>query len=132
MSYNVLIVDDSSIVRAIVKKSLSICGIEIGTVFEASNGREALAKLEAEWIDIVFADINMPEMSGVEMVAKMAEDNLLVNIPVVIISTERNQAQIDELKRQGIRAYIKKPFRPEVLRDVVQYVLSDRGGDHGS
>jgi two-component system chemotaxis response regulator CheY len=132
MSYSILIVDDSSIVRAIIKKSLSICGIEVGTVFEAANGREALATLAAEWIDIVFADINMPEMSGVEMVAKMAEDNLLVNIPVVIISTERNQAQIDDLKRQGIRAYIKKPFRPETLRDVVQHVLSDRGGDHGS
>jgi two-component system, chemotaxis family, chemotaxis protein CheY len=132
MSYNILIVDDSSIVRAIIKKSLAICGIEIGSVYEASNGREALAKLSAEWIDLVFADINMPEMTGIEMVAKMAENNLLDSIPVVIVSTERNEAQIEELKKQGVRAYIKKPFRPELLRDVVHHVLSNPGGDHGS
>jgi two-component system chemotaxis response regulator CheY len=88
--------------------------------------------LSAEWIDIVFADINMPTMNGIEMVEKMAEDNLLVSVPVVIVSTERNQEQIDELKKRGVRAYIKKPFRPENIRDTIQEIMSSKGVSHES
>jgi len=132
MSYKVLIVDDSSIIRAVVKKSIAMSGLEVSEVHEASNGVEALQILTSEWIDIVFADLNMPEMNGVEMVEKMSEDNLLVSIPVVIISSEQNQAVIDSLKRRGIRAYIKKPFRPESFRDVVTDVLeASTGGCDG-
>jgi two-component system chemotaxis response regulator CheY len=132
MSYNILVVDDSAITRSIVKRALSLCGLPLGAVYEAANGAEALAKLSEEWIDIVFTDINMPEMNGVEMVNKMAEDNLLVTVPVVIISTERNQEQIEALKKTGIRAYLKKPFKPENIRDVVQDILSAKGGVNGS
>ncbi len=64
MSYRVLIVDDSSVVRHMVRRALSIAGIEADPVFEAGNGQEALAVLRENWIDIVFADINMPVMSG--------------------------------------------------------------------
>ncbi len=84
--------------------------------------------LSGQWIDIVFADLNMPEMSGAELVKKMAEDNLLVSIPVVIVSSERNQERIDELRQLGIRAYLRKPFRPESFREVVQEVLGPAQG----
>lgn len=128
MSYNVLIVDDSSIVRSVVKKSIGMSGIEVASVFEAGNGREALEVLNKEWIDIVFADLNMPEMNGVELVEKMSEDSMLVSTPVVIISSEQRQAKIDALKARGIRAYMKKPFRPEGFKDVVCSILGE-GGD---
>ncbi len=123
MSYNVLIVDDSSVVRSVVRKSIEMSGIVVDKVFEAGNGKEALTVLDAEWIDIVFADLNMPEMNGVELVEKMSQDSMLVSTPVVIISSEKRQAKIDELKKRGIRAYIKKPFRPESFKDVVTEVL---------
>lgn len=129
MSYNILVVDDSDIIRAIVKKSIAMSGLEVGQVFEAGNGVEALKVLGQNWIDIVFADINMPEMNGMELVEKMSEDHMLVSVPVVIVSTERNQSRIDELKQRGIRAYIKKPFRPENFRDVVNDVLGALGGE---
>lgn len=124
MSYSVLIVDDSSIVRAMVRKAIAMAGLEVGEVHEAANGREALQKLAAHWIDIVFADLNMPEMNGVELVEKMSQDSTLVSIPVVIVSSEHSQARIDDLKKRGIRAYIKKPFRPEGFKEIVEGLLS--------
>ena len=125
MSYNVLIVDDSSVVRTVVRKTIEMSGIEMASVHEAANGKEALEVLNKEWIDIVFADLNMPEMGGVELVQKMSEDSLLVSTPVVIISSERREKRITELKERGIRAYIKKPFRPESFANVVTKVLKD-------
>jgi two-component system chemotaxis response regulator CheY len=123
MSYRVLIVDDSSVVRSIVRKSIEMSGVEVSEVFEAGNGKEALEVLDKEWLDIVFVDLNMPEMNGVELVERMSQDSMLVSTPVVIISSEHRQDKIDELKSRGIRAYIKKPFRPESFRDVVTDVL---------
>jgi two-component system, chemotaxis family, chemotaxis protein CheY len=134
MSYAILIVDDSAIVRKMVRKSVGMSGIDVGTIYEAGNGREALAVLAANWIDIVFADLNMPEMNGMELVEKMAEDSLLVSTPVVIVSSEQSETRIAELKSRGIRAYLKKPFRPEGFRAVVHDVLGgadpSRGGSH--
>lgn len=132
MSFAVLVVDDSSIIRAMVRKSIAMSGIDVGQLHEASNGREALEVLASNWVDIVFADLNMPEMNGTELVAKMAEDSMLVSTPVVIVSSEHSDARIEEMKRRGIRAYIKKPFRPENFREVVTEVLGpQKGGSHG-
>ena len=130
MSYNVLVVDDSQIVRSVVKKTIGMSGIEVATIFEAGNGKEALEILNREWVDIVFADLNMPEMNGVELVEKMSEDSMLVSTPVVIISSEQRQAKIDALKARGIRAYMKKPFRPEGFKDIVCDILGE-GQGHG-
>lgn len=123
MSYNILIVDDSKIIRSIVKKTISMAGLEVGELHEAGQGLEALECLNKNWIDIVFADINMPEMNGVELVKKMSEDNMLLSIPVVIVSSERSPERIEELKKHGIRAFIKKPFNPENFKSVVDDVL---------
>jgi two-component system chemotaxis response regulator CheY len=123
MSYTILIADDSAIVRTMVKKSIGMAGLPVGKVFEAANGKEALEVLASNWVDIVFADLNMPEMSGSELVEKMSQDAMLVTTPVVIVSSEQSQVKIDELKAKGIRAYIKKPFRPEGFREVVDEVL---------
>lgn len=123
MAYNILLVDDSETVRAIISKTLQLAGITTGRIFEAGNGQEALDLLGREWIDLVFADINMPVMSGVEMIEKMYQDGLLQTVPVVIVSTEGSKTRIDELKAKGVRAYIRKPFTPEAIRKVVEEVL---------
>ncbi|MDD5308939.1 MAG: response regulator [Deltaproteobacteria bacterium] len=123
MSYSILIVDDSATIRSVIKRSIGMTGIDVGAVHEAANGLEALEVLGREWVDIVFADLNMPEMNGVELVERMFEDSMLVSTPVVIVSSDHNQRTIDGLKERGIRAYIKKPFRPENFRDVVGEVL---------
>ncbi len=123
MSYTILIADDSAIVRTMVKKAVAMAGLDVGQVHEASNGKEALAVLGRTWIDVVFADINMPEMTGTELVRRMKADPALASTPVVIVSSEQSQARIDELKAGGARAYLKKPFRPEQFREVVENLL---------
>lgn len=128
MGYNILIVDDSKIIRAMVKKNIEMAGLPVASIHEAGNGEEALAVMADAWIDVVFADIHMPRMNGIEMVERMSADNILVSIPVVMVSSDRSQAHIDRLNNLGIRAYIKKPFRPESFRDVVADVLETMGG----
>lgn len=125
MAYNILIVDDSAIIRAVIKKTLKLAEVPVNELHEAENGKVGLEKLKDNWIDLVFADINMPVMTGIEMVDKMAEEGLLKTVPVVIISTEGSKARIEELLNKGIRAYIRKPFTPEVLRDVVKEVMEE-------
>lgn len=130
MSYTVLIADDSAIVRSMLKKALAMAGLDLGQVHEAANGKEALAILGANWIDVVFADINMPEMTGVELVRSMKADPALAATPVVVVSSEQTQARIDEMRRWGAKAYVKKPFRPEQFRAVVEELLGPKGEGH--
>lgn len=123
MAYNILVVDDSKIIRKVVGKTLHLTGIDIGEIFEAENGQEALEQLADNWVDIMFADINMPVMTGVEMVDRMASENMLDATPVVIISTDRSVTRMEELLAKGVRAYLNKPFTPESVRDVIIDIL---------
>ncbi len=123
MGYNVLIVDDSMIIRKMVAKTLGISDLDISEYYFAENGREALKQLETHWVDIVFADINMPVMNGMEMIEAMGKKDLLSQIPVVIISTERSRERIEKLKAMGIGAYLQKPFVPEEFARVVKALL---------
>jgi two-component system chemotaxis response regulator CheY len=123
MSYSVLVADDSAIVRAMVKKALVMAGLDLGQVHEAADGREALAVLGKSWVDVVFADINMPVMNGLELVREMRETPAFAATPVVIVSSDRSRARMEELERCGVRAYVRKPFRPEQFRSVVDGLL---------
>jgi len=131
MSYVVLIADDSAIVRSMVKKAIGMAGLDVAQVHEAVNGKEALAVLGRTWVDVVFADINMPEMGGPELVQRMSADPALAATPVVIVSSERSDARIEEMKRLGARAYVKKPFRPEHFREVIKDILEGEGKGEG-
>jgi two-component system, chemotaxis family, chemotaxis protein CheY len=123
MSYRVLIVDDSAVLRRMVKRALTISGLPADPVHEASNGQEALGILRENWIDIVFADINMPVMSGAEMLSNMKQDPTLSGTPVVIVSSEHSEKRIEELKALGARAFLVKPFRPETIKGIFVEVL---------
>jgi len=124
MGYNILVVDDSATARIFITKALQVGGVDIGELYQAANGQEAIEIIENEWIDIVLSDINMPKMTGIEMVQKMNKDGLMKSMPVVIISTERSAARIEELRASGIRDYIRKPFTPENIKKVVEDILS--------
>ena len=100
-----------------------MAGVPIGEVYFAENGIKALQILKKEWVDLAFTDINMPEMSGMELVQTMSEDEELRDIPIVVVSTEGSQTRIDELRSHGIRAYIRKPFTPEELKQVVDNLM---------
>ncbi len=123
MSFNVLIVDDSFSMRSVIKKVLSMSGFRMDQCFDAGNGREGLAVLEREWVDIILSDINMPEMNGLEMLRKMKENPVYQNIPVIVISTEGSEDRVNEAFCNGAKGFIKKPFLPEDLKKVLHSVL---------
>ncbi|MBX7255038.1 MAG: response regulator [Candidatus Hydrogenedentes bacterium] len=129
MAVNILLVDDSDTVRAIIAKTIRLAGMPLGELHEASGGEQALQLLKEHWIDLVLTDINMPGMTGVELVERMMQDDEMKNIPVVVISTEGSETRVEELLAKGVRAYVRKPFTPEKIRDVVENVL---GIDHGT
>jgi len=128
MALNILVVDDSATVRAVIVKTLDIAGIDVGELHQAENGKEALDILGDNWIDIVFADINMPVMGGLDMVEKMNDEGLLKTIPVVIVSTEGSATRIEQLKAKGVSAYIRKPFTREIIRNVVDDIMGVQDG----
>lgn len=119
MAANILVVDDSGTMRGMIKRTLSISGLDIGEVFEAGNGIEALAQMAQHEIGVVLLDINMPVMNGVQLVGRIRDDQRLRQIPVIIASTEGSETRINELLEAGARGYVRKPFRPEQLRDVL-------------
>jgi two-component system chemotaxis response regulator CheY len=126
MPYNILIVDDSRTTRKVISKTLNLAGVPINQLHEAENGKVALKILEDNWVDLVFADINMPEMDGVEMIDHMAKDGLLKTIPVVIVSTEGSQTRIEEMRAKGVKAYVRKPFTPELIKNLVEDILGEK------
>jgi two-component system, chemotaxis family, chemotaxis protein CheY len=128
MAYNILVVDDSQTIRAVIAKTLRIAEVPVGKLWEAANGKEALEILRREWIDLVFADINMPVMNGMEMIEQMEAEGLMETVPVVIVSTEGSRTRIDTLTSKGVKAYLRKPFTPESLKEIVQEVLGASGG----
>ena len=129
MAFNVLVVDDSATIRAVIAKTLTMAEIPVNELYQASNGKEALDILDANWVDVVFADINMPVMDGLEMVDKMSEDGLLKTVPVIVVSTEGSTTRMEELKAKGVSAYVHKPFTPELIREVMDSVMEVRNGN---
>ncbi len=123
MAFNILLVDDSATVRAVIKKALILAGVDINQLYQAANGQEGLDVLEKEWVDLVFCDISMPVMDGEEMVAEMKRQGMIENIPVVIVSSAGSEPRVARLKENGVRDYIQKPFTPERIREVVDSVM---------
>lgn len=129
MPANVLVVDDSGTMRGMIKRTLAMSGLDIGEVFEASNGIEALAQMHQHPISVVLLDINMPVMNGVRLVERIRDDERLRGIPVIIASTEGSETRIRELIAAGARGFVRKPFRPEQLRDVMAPIVGVCGQD---
>ncbi len=129
MAFNILVVDDSATIRKVVGRTLHLAQVPVGELVEAENGKVALEKMRQHWIDVVIADINMPIMTGVEMIDRMRAEEDLRSLPVIIISTEGSATRIEELRSKGVKAYIRKPFTPEQVRDVLKDVLGDWSHD---
>lgn len=129
MSYNILVVDDSRTTRVVIAKTLKLAGVPVNELYQAENGAEALELLDKNWIDLVLADINMPVMDGAEMIDRMSKDGLMKTIPVVVVSTEGSKTRIEEMRAKGVRAYVRKPFTPEVVKKVVGDILGDQNAE---
>lgn len=123
MAFNVLIVDDSSAMRSVIKKTIKASGFNVGEYWEASDGAQALKVLEQEWVDLVLTDINMPNMSGIDLINAIKDDEMLQMIPVVMVTTEGSKRSIEECMAAGAKGYIKKPFMPEEIKRSLEQIM---------
>jgi len=120
---HVLIVDDSPILRAAIKKVVKLAGVGEDRIFEAGNGVEALEVLETVWIDLVLLDLNMPVMDGEEFACELRKRDDLKDVAVVVVSTEANRERLDRMKSLGVAHTLRKPFEPEDLCRLIAEVL---------
>jgi two-component system, chemotaxis family, chemotaxis protein CheY len=113
----ILIADDSTAMRSLVMSTLE--GLANVRIIQASNGFEALRMLPREQINLILTDINMPDINGLELLSFVRTNPMYKNLPVVIISTEGSQKDIEKGLSMGANEYIVKPFTPEYLLEVV-------------
>ena len=126
--YDILMVDDSRTVKGVIAKALALSGLAVASLREAGNGKEGLELARARRPDLIFADLNMPVMGGLEMIAALKDDASLRDVPIVVISTEGNEGRIGGLKERGVAAFLRKPFRPEAIKALAGEIL---GAGHG-
>jgi two-component system chemotaxis response regulator CheY len=120
----ILVVDDSAMMRKIVLRTLKTAGVEFDTVLEAGDGLEALALLRAHTVQLIMCDINMPNMSGIELLHKIKEEKLAAGVPIVMVTTEGSEPQVRQAILAGARGYIRKPFTVEHIENNVKPLLA--------
>ena len=120
---NALIVDDSSVMRKIVERSLRQAGLDLEQVREAGNGQEGLAAVGQGGVNLVLCDINMPVMDGIEFLRKLQELPVGKGIPVVMITTEGSESHVVHALSIGAKGYIRKPFTADQVKEHVLPLL---------
>ncbi len=118
----ILIADDSATSRNFIRKTLVLAGVAETNIFQAANGKEAMEAMSSQSVELLFLDINMPVMTGIEVIEQMAERKMMENTAVVVTSSEGNKNRIDYLKSKGIYGFVRKPFTPEMCRDILEKV----------
>lgn len=119
MGFSILIVDDSSITRALIKRAVTMADLGVTEMHEAADGVAALESLRKAPVNLVLADLHMPRMTGVELAHAILGDASLRQIPVAVVSAEPSAERIEALKQAGIRGHLRKPCTPEALRDLI-------------
>jgi two-component system chemotaxis response regulator CheY len=125
MIYNILIIDDSATMRAIIKKIVTMSNMKVGSFFEAENGKTGLDVLKnnLDKVNLLLMDINMPVMNGIEMLKTIKEDENLAAIDKIIISTDGTSQRVEEAKSLGARFFIRKPFDAKEIKQVLDKMV---------
>lgn len=122
MSYNILIVDDSAIMRHMVARALRLSGLPLGELYHADDGRAGVAVARQHRLHLIVTDLNMPVMDGDEMIDELRADPCTAGLPVIVMSSEAS-----EVRRQRLAAYnipfVQKPFARELLSDIIRRTL---------
>jgi two-component system chemotaxis response regulator CheY len=126
MALNVLVVDDSSVMRKMIIRTLKLSGLPIGQVHEAGNGQEGLDQMDRHWIDLALVDLNMPVMTGEEMIERLRENQVTADVPVVVVSTDGSEARLARI-RPKVAGFVHKPFTPEQLGAAITKVVGVLG-----
>ena len=120
MSKTIMIVDDSSSLRTVVNLALTRAGYE---VLEAEDGKDALTKLQGRKVNLIVSDVNMPNMDGIAFVTQLKQDPRHKFTPVIMLTTEGQDAKKEQGRAAGAKAWIVKPFTPPVLLDAVSKLI---------
>ena len=120
MAKNILVVDDSDAIRQSVAFILDQAGY---TVQQAEDGLDALKKLEGSTYDMVITDVNMPNLDGIGLTAKIRENPTHKFTPIVVLTTESQSSKMDEGKKAGATGWIVKPFNADKLLGVVKKLI---------
>ncbi len=121
MAKTILIVDDSASLRTVVKLALTRAGYD---VHEAGDGVEALAKLDSvPKVNLIVSDVNMPNMDGITFVSKVKQNARHKFTPVIMLTTEGQDAKKEQGRAAGAKAWIVKPFNPPQLLDAVSKLI---------
>lgn len=120
MSKTILVVDDSSSVRIVLKAALMGAGYN---VIEASDGKDAISRLSGQKVHLIISDVNMPNMNGIEMVKAIKQMPDYKFTPICMLTTESEQSKMAEGKAAGAKAWIVKPFQPPKLLDAVSKLI---------
>ncbi len=117
-----LVVDDSITMRRIVLNTLKTLGFT--EIVEASDGRDAYAKLYIENPNFIITDWNMPNMSGLELVTTVRNDEKFKNIPILMVTTRGMRQDILDALKAGINSYVVKPFTSSTLKEKIEQIMS--------
>lgn len=120
----VLVIDDSAMMRKIIQRLLAQAGLAVTSVLEASSGADALALLREQTPALILCDINMPGVSGLELLAHIREEQLAPNVPIIMVTTENGESQVRQAIALGARGYIHKPFTIDDLKSTLTPLLS--------
>ena len=123
MGNTVLIIDDSNTMRKIVARALRQAGIDFDEILEAGDGLEALSVLADNSVDVVLSDINMPNMTGLELLKAVRGDDNFKSIPFVMVTAEGMKENVVEAVKAGVSNYIVKPFTAEQISEKLEKIF---------
>jgi two-component system chemotaxis response regulator CheY len=119
----ILVVDDFSTMRRIVRNLLTELGFTSANITEADDGNSALAVLRAQPIDFVVTDWNMPGMTGIDLLRSIRADDALKSLPVLMVTAENSREQIIAAAQAGVNGYIVKPFTAVTLKEKIDRIF---------
>ncbi|HDX8343269.1 TPA: response regulator [Aeromonas dhakensis] len=120
MPKTVLIVDDSATIRQVVGMTLKGAGYE---VMEASDGKDALKKLDGKKSNLIISDVNMPNMDGISFVKEAKKLASYKFTPVIMLTTESQDSKKQEGQAAGAKAWVVKPFQPDQMLAAVAKLI---------
>jgi len=124
MKGTVLVVDDSAMMRKVVLRVLKMAEVDFEVVLEAGDGAEALALIRTNKVDLIMCDINMPVMTGLQLLQQIKDEKLAIGVPIVMVTTENSEPQVRQAILAGARGYIRKPFTIEHIKNNVRPLLA--------